>query len=124
PLYGTASHLSASSHTLGSYRRAKAKLREVTQDAAASAEAQTHAAEQLKYIEDTEVAHEESLSSSYAYFKDTGFRQGFGSNGGEEFLSYLNISETLAAKGGKEWEDWDRSMTENLEHIHNRDRSR
>src|SRR5262249_30326944 len=81
------------------------------------------AAEQLKYIEDAEAAHEESLSSSYAYFKDASFRQGFGSNGGEEFLSYLNIGETLAAKGGKEWEDWDRSMTENLERIQNADGS-
>ena len=123
PLYGTASHLSASSHTLGSYRSAKAKLREVTNDAKASAKAQADAAEQLKYIEDAELAHEESLEASYGYFKDTGFRQGFGSNGGEEFLSYLNISETLAAKGGKEWEDWDRSMTENLERIQNGDGS-
>jgi hypothetical protein len=123
PLYGTASHLSASSKTLGTYRSAKAKLREATQDTAASAEEQARAAEQLKYIEEAEVAHEEQLSASYGYFKDAGFRSGFGSNGGEEFLSYLHIGETLAAKGGKEWEDWDRSMTENLGRIQNADGS-
>jgi hypothetical protein len=123
PLYGTASHLSASSNTLGSYKHVKAKLREVVADRDAAKETQVQAEEQLKYIEEAEVAHEESLASSYAYFKDASFRQGFGSNGGEEFLSYLNISETLLAKGGQEWEDWDRSMTENLERIQNADGS-
>jgi hypothetical protein len=123
PLYATASHLSASSHTLGSYRPAKAKLRETVASPDAGAEAQRQAAEQLKYIEEAEAEHELSLSGSYAYFKDNSFRQGFGSNGGEEFLSYLNISETLRAKGGKEWEDWDRSMAENLERIQNADGS-
>jgi Prenyltransferase and squalene oxidase repeat len=123
PLYTTASHLSASSHTLGSYQAVKAKLRETMKRADAAADVQKQAADQLKYIEEAEVAHEESLGASYGYFKDSSFRQGFGSNGGEEFLSYLNISETLRAKGGKEWEDWDRSMAENLERIQNRDGS-
>ena len=123
PLYGTASHLSASSHTLGSYRAAKAKLRETSVDPKSSAEVQAQASEQLKYIEEAEEAHDESLASSYAYFKDASFRSGFGSNGGEEFLSYLNISETLRAKGGQDWEDWDRSITENVERIQNGDGS-
>lgn len=70
-----------------------------------------------------QAAHDETLSSAYANFRDPGFIQGFGSNGGEEFISYLNISETLAQKGGKEWEDWNRSMTDNLERIQNKDGS-
>ena len=51
------------------------------------------------------------------------FVAGFGSNGGEEFLSYMQISETLLAKGGKEWQDFDKSMTENLGRIQNPDGS-
>jgi hypothetical protein len=54
---------------------------------------------------------------------DAGFIAGFGSNGGEEFLSYMNIGETLASKGGEEWEKFDKSMTENLNKIQNDDGS-
>lgn len=32
---------------------------------------------------------------------------GFGSIGGEEMLSYMMISDTLAEKGGKSWTDWE-----------------
>jgi hypothetical protein len=54
---------------------------------------------------------------------DAGFVAGFGSNGGEEFLSYMNIGEALASKGGEEWEKFDKSMTENLNKIQNDDGS-
>ena len=37
---------------------------------------------------------------------------GFGSNGGEEFLSFMNISETLLVRGGDEWQKWDKAITE------------
>ncbi len=123
PLYGTASHLSSSSHTVSSYRAAKAKLRDTVANPATSKEEQDRAAERLKHIEEAEVLHEESLASSVGSFKDSAFVSGFGSNGGEEFLSYLNISETLAAKGGQEWQDWDRQITESLARIQNGDGS-
>jgi len=54
---------------------------------------------------------------------DPQFVAGFGSNGGEEFLSYMNIGETLVAQGGEAWEKWDRQMTENLNRIQNDDGS-
>lgn len=123
PLYGTASHLSSSANTIHSFQADKARHRRVAESPASSPQEQAQATDKLKYIEEAETAHEESLSSSYAYFRDEGFRQGFGSNGGEEFLSYLNISETLVQKGGQEWQDWDRSMTEGLERIQNKDGS-
>ncbi len=48
---------------------------------------------------------------------------GFGSNGGEEFLSYLNIGESLFLKGGEEWSKWDKALTTNLNTIQNQDGS-
>ena len=54
---------------------------------------------------------------------DKQFIAGFGNNGGEEFLSYMNISETLLAKGGTEWLSWDKSATENLNRVQNQDGS-
>ena len=54
---------------------------------------------------------------------DQRFVQGFGSNGGEEFLSYMNIGESLSARGGEEWEKWNRSITQSLNRIQNQDGS-
>ena len=56
-------------------------------------------------------------------FQDDKFVSGFGSNGGEEFLSYLNIGESLVVDGGERWEQWDQKMTENLNRIQNNDGS-
>ena len=55
--------------------------------------------------------------------EDDRFIQGFGSNGGEEFLSYMNIGEALVVNGGAEWEKWDKKITENLNRIQNQDGS-
>src|SRR5205085_2606804 len=52
---------------------------------------------------------------------DPSFMNGFGSNGGEEFLSYMNIGESLVVKGGPEWAKWDHSMSANLTRIQNPD---
>ncbi|MHC9537934.1 MAG: hypothetical protein AB9903_00290 [Vulcanimicrobiota bacterium] len=51
------------------------------------------------------------------------FVSGFGSNGGEEFLSYLNIGESLVQKGGADWEKWSKSMGANMDRIQNKDGS-
>jgi hypothetical protein len=54
---------------------------------------------------------------------DKGFIAGFGSNGGEEFLSYMTLGESLVVDGGEDWTKWDREMTANLNRIQNPDGS-
>jgi hypothetical protein len=54
---------------------------------------------------------------------DEKFIKGFGSNGGEEFLSYMNIGESLVVKGGDEWKKWDAKIAANLNQIQNSDGS-
>ncbi len=54
---------------------------------------------------------------------DPAFVAGFGSNGGEEFLSHMNIGESLVVKGGPEWKKWDEQMTKNMDRIQNPDGS-
>jgi len=49
------------------------------------------------------------------------FVAGFGSNGGEEFLSYMSIGESLVVKGGDDWKTWDKGITDNLNRIQNKD---
>jgi hypothetical protein len=58
-----------------------------------------------------------------ARLNDKQFVSGFGSNGGEEFLSYLNIGESLVVQGGDAWKAWDAAMRENLTRVQNNDGS-
>jgi hypothetical protein len=123
PLYGTASHLSSSQHSVNSYQAVKAKLRKTATDPSTPMEEQNRATVRLEEIDRAEEMHEASLRDTAASFKDSRFVSGFGSNGGEEFLSFLQISETLHARGGTEWQEWDRNATEALERIQNKDGS-
>ncbi|HWO18682.1 MAG TPA: prenyltransferase/squalene oxidase repeat-containing protein [Kofleriaceae bacterium] len=58
-----------------------------------------------------------------ARLSDQGFVAGFGNNGGEEFLSYLLISETLVQNGGTEWQRWDSAITQLVGKVQNEDGS-
>jgi hypothetical protein len=49
--------------------------------------------------------------------------QGFGNNGGEEYLSYLMTSESLVIAGGDQWEKWNDKMHERLSKIQTSDGS-
>lgn len=51
------------------------------------------------------------------------FVSGFGSNGGEEYLSYLLVSESLAIKGGDKWTTWDTRVTTLVNGVQNDDGS-
>ena len=48
---------------------------------------------------------------------------GFGSNGGEEFLSYLMTGESLLIQGGNDWKKWYEMMESKLVKIQNADGS-
>jgi len=77
----------------------------------------------LDRVAKVEEARKAAVKAVVSQLGDQRFIQGFGSNGGEEFLSYLNIGETLVFKGGEEWSKWDKSMTDNLNLIQNQDGS-
>ena len=51
------------------------------------------------------------------------FVSGFGNNGGEEFLSYMLVSESLAIKGGEKWATWDEKVTKLVSGVQNEDGS-
>jgi hypothetical protein len=46
-------------------------------------------------------------------------QQGFGNNGGEEFVSHLLTSESLAAIGGEEWQQWHSRVSKLYRDIQN-----
>jgi Squalene-hopene cyclase C-terminal domain/Prenyltransferase and squalene oxidase repeat len=49
------------------------------------------------------------------------FVAGFGSIGGEEFFSYLNISDSLRRTGGPEWAKWNNEMKAKILSLQNAD---
>jgi len=92
-------------------------------DAKANKDDKAKAQKNLDHFAEIEKANDAAVAGLVNKLDDKQFIAGFGSNGGEEFLSYMNISETLLAKGGDEWQKWDKQTTENLERIQNKDGS-
>lgn len=58
-----------------------------------------------------------------AKLQDEQFLRGLGIIGGEELLSYWNVSELLVLEGGRSWEEWDAKMQTILERAQNADGS-
>jgi hypothetical protein len=83
----------------------------------------SEAKRKLGEIEEGEKVRSEAQALVVDRLNDRQFVAGFGSNGGEEFLSYMNIAESLVVKGGDEWKQWDARMTENLNRVQNDDGS-
>jgi hypothetical protein len=77
----------------------------------------------LARIAEAEGVRQQARSAVVERLDDPGFIAGFGSNGGEEFLSYMTLSEGLVVAGGDAWKRWDAKMTENLERVQNQDGS-
>src|SRR5262249_30694283 len=61
------------------------------------------ALEQLTRTEADRKKNAKQIDAIRTQLSDTRFVDGFGSLGGEEFFSYLNISDSLKRTGGEEW---------------------
>ena len=96
----------------------KAQLENATND-----DQRREASDELARMDKAEASLKASRKTVLGRLDDPKFIAGFGSNGGEEFLSYLNISESLVLEGGDDWETWDRNITRNLNRIQNNDGS-
>jgi hypothetical protein len=65
----------------------------------------------------------DARSAQLRRLADEDLLRGFGSNGGEEYLSYLQTSESLVIAGGSEWETWKKRMSTRLSKIQSQDGS-
>ncbi len=81
------------------------------------------ARDELARIDQGRKAQGEAQGAMIGRLDDPSFVSGFGSNGGEEFLSYMNIAESLVVRADDAWRRYDASMTQNLERIQNQDGS-
>jgi hypothetical protein len=108
---------------VNSLRLDGARAREVLKDAKASQDDRDKAKQKLTDLQTAEKANDAVQADLSRNVKSESFVAGFGNNGGEEFLSFMNISETLVLAGGKDWEEWDAKMVKGLEKAQDKDGS-
>ena len=119
-LYAGAKNLGVLQDSVNSNRERRAEVVRLA-GSAPTLEQRDRAKKELDRFDAAEVAFEVAQKVVIARLNDPQFVAGFGSNGGEEFLSHMNIGESLVVKGGEVWKKWDAKMTRNLNRIQNGD---
>jgi hypothetical protein len=122
-LYAGAANLSTMQESDNTDSMQKAELEKKLQQPTTSSEERQEIQQKLDRFEQNANDLQAAKDSIVKKLDDKNFISGFGSNGGEEFLSYMNIGESLVVKGGPEWEKWDKDITANLNRIQNNDGS-
>ena len=79
------------------------------------------ALEQLSRTEESRKKNAREIAAINSKLSDSKFVDGYGSIGGEEFFSYLNISDGLKRSGGKEWNEWHSKITQKILKLQNED---
>ena len=124
-LYARGAQLSSlqESANTNAYQAPLAALELRVAEADGDGEKVAQAVKKLERFEGNEKDLAEAQDALIQRLDDKQFIAGFGSNGGEEFLSYLMIGESLVIKGGDKWKSWDKSISQNLNRIQNSDGS-
>jgi hypothetical protein len=79
------------------------------------------ALEQLSRTDADRQKNAAEIARMQAQLSDTKFVAGFGSVGGEEFFSYLNISDGLQRSGGTQWKTWRSDIVQKILALQNSD---
>jgi hypothetical protein len=79
------------------------------------------ALEQLSRTAADRVENAKQIGAIQAQLGDAAFVRGFGSMGGEEFFSYLNISDSMKRVGGDAWTKWHGDITQKILALQNND---
>lgn len=122
-LYNSASNASRLSDLGNTSALMETEAKKIIANGNSTAEEKTKARDQLAKVAEIKDAQQVSINGIIRQLDDKQFIAGFGNNGGEEFLSYMNISEMLVVKGGAEWRSWDKSISDNLVRVQNKDGS-
>jgi hypothetical protein len=77
--------------------------------------------EQLSRTEADRRQNSAQIGEIKSKLANASYVSGFGSMGGEEYFSYLNISDALKRTGGPEWTTWNSNMQVNLLSVQNND---
>lgn len=64
---------------------------------------------------------ETMMKAADTLVRDEKVLAGFGSMGGEEFVSYMNVSDGLCRRGGESWSSWNGKIKTHVEKLQNAD---
>jgi hypothetical protein len=121
PLYRSGNSVGALQESANTNRQQAGAAKKVAEDPSQPEAKRGEARRQLKRFNEAEEALAKQTDELAGQLDNANFTAGFGSNGGEEFLSYMSISEALMVKGGKAWEQWDKKMTAGLTRAQDND---
>jgi hypothetical protein len=79
------------------------------------------ALEQLSRTDADRRRNEKEIATIQRQMQDASFVAGFGSMGGEEFFSYLNLSDGMKRAGGPAWRQWHSDITRKIVDLQNND---
>ena len=79
------------------------------------------ALEQLSRTAADRAQNAKQISAIQGQLANAAFVGGFGSMGGEEFFSYLNISDSMKRVGGDAWSKWRADITQKILGLQNND---
>ncbi len=79
------------------------------------------ALEQLSRTSGDREKNAKEISAIQSQLGNAAFVGGFGSMGGEEFFSYLNISDSMKRVGGDAWSKWHADITQKILGLQNSD---
>jgi hypothetical protein len=79
------------------------------------------ALEQLSRTAADRVQNAKQISAIQGQLTNAAFVGGYGSMGGEEFFSYLNISDSMKRVGGNAWSKWHADITQKIVGLQNSD---
>jgi hypothetical protein len=79
------------------------------------------ALEQLSRTTADRVQNAKQISAIQGQLANAAFVGGYGSMGGEEFFSYLNISDSMKRVGGDAWSKWHADITQKIVGLQNSD---
>jgi squalene-hopene cyclase-like protein/prenyltransferase/squalene oxidase-like repeat protein len=79
------------------------------------------ALEQLSRTAADRVQNARQITAIQGQLANAAFVGGFGSMGGEEFFSYLNISDSMKRIGGEAWSKWHAGITQKILGLQNSD---
>ncbi len=122
-LYARSSNSSNFANAEFRYEQKQEELQAIVNNPATQPGARAAAQQELASITEMRKEAQQAQQAVVARMQDQAFTGGFGSNGGEEFLSYLNVGEAMAVRGDPAFAEWDRKMTDDLARVQNDDGS-
>jgi hypothetical protein len=120
-LYGSAARAAGLQELANTMRMKEDKAKAAVDDKSASSETRQIAKKQLELLDKADTAAALGLRGISGQLEDKKFIAGFGTNGGEEFLSFMIISEALHSRGGDDWEKWDKLASALVVHAQDKD---